>query len=94
MFYGVWLYQQAFTYFHMGYASALAWVLFVVTMLCTALLAVDVEALGALRGRALIATVAERPQRTKPAHVRRKAFLMAVANHAVLIAVALAFASR
>ena len=38
MFYGVWLYQQAFTYFHMGYASALAWVLFVVTMLCTALL--------------------------------------------------------
>ncbi len=38
MFYGVWLYEQAFTYFHMGYASALAWVLFVVTMLCTALL--------------------------------------------------------
>ena len=38
MFYGVWLYEQAFTYFHMGYASALAWVLFAVTMLCTALL--------------------------------------------------------
>jgi multiple sugar transport system permease protein len=52
---------------------------------------VDVEALGPLRGRALIAAVAERPQRTKPAHVRRKAFLMAVANHAVLIAVSLAF---
>jgi multiple sugar transport system permease protein len=38
MFYGVWLYQQAFTYFHMGYASALAWALFLVTMICTAIL--------------------------------------------------------
>ncbi len=38
MFYGVWLYQQAFTYFHMGYASALAWALFAVTMVCTAIL--------------------------------------------------------
>lgn len=38
MFYGVWLYQQAFNYFNMGYASAMAWVLFVVTMICTAVL--------------------------------------------------------
>lgn len=35
MFYGTWLYQQGFTYFHMGYASALAWVLFIVILLCT-----------------------------------------------------------
>ena len=28
LFYGIWLYQQAFRYFHMGYASAMAWVLF------------------------------------------------------------------
>jgi|tagenome__1003787_1003787.scaffolds.fasta_scaffold20950873_3 multiple sugar transport system permease protein len=35
MFYGTWLYQQGFGYFHMGYASAMAWVLFVVIMLCT-----------------------------------------------------------
>lgn len=35
MFYSVWLYQQAFTNFHMGYASAMAWVLLIVTMTCT-----------------------------------------------------------
>ncbi len=35
LFYSVYLYQQGFSYFKMGYASALAWVLFVVTMACT-----------------------------------------------------------
>jgi multiple sugar transport system permease protein len=43
LFYGVWLYEQAFTYFHMGYASALAWVLFLVTMATTALLFVTAK---------------------------------------------------
>jgi multiple sugar transport system permease protein len=38
MFYGVWLYEQAFTYAHMGYASAMAWVMFLATMVCTAIL--------------------------------------------------------
>ena len=38
MFYNVWLYQQAFTYFQMGYASAMAWVLFLATMVVTAVL--------------------------------------------------------
>ncbi len=38
LFYGVWMYEQAFNFFHMGYASAMAWVLFVVTMLLTAIL--------------------------------------------------------
>jgi multiple sugar transport system permease protein len=38
LFYSVWLYQQAFTYFHMGYASAMAWILFVATMVLTAVL--------------------------------------------------------
>ena len=38
LFYGVWLYEQAFTYFHMGYASAMAWVLFIATMVPTAVL--------------------------------------------------------
>ncbi len=33
-FYAVWMYQQI-EYAHMGYASALAWVLFVVVMACT-----------------------------------------------------------
>jgi multiple sugar transport system permease protein len=35
MFYSVWLYQEAFLNFQMGYASALAWVLLIVTLLCT-----------------------------------------------------------
>ena len=34
----MWLYEQAFTYFHMGYASAMAWVLFIATMAPTAVL--------------------------------------------------------
>jgi multiple sugar transport system permease protein len=38
LFYSVWLYQQGFGYFHMGYASALAWVLFLVTLAFTLLL--------------------------------------------------------
>ena len=35
LFYGLWLYQQAFRFFHMGYAAALAWVLFAATMAAT-----------------------------------------------------------
>ncbi len=38
LFYGIWLYEQAFRYFHMGYASAMAWVLFAATMAATAVL--------------------------------------------------------
>lgn len=38
MFYGTWLYQQGFSYFHMGYASAMAWVLFLIILLCTFIL--------------------------------------------------------
>jgi multiple sugar transport system permease protein len=43
LFYGVWVYEQAFTYFHMGYASALAWVLFLATMATTAVLFVTAK---------------------------------------------------
>ena len=35
LFYSTWLYRQGFSSFLMGYASALAWVLLVVTMLAT-----------------------------------------------------------
>jgi multiple sugar transport system permease protein len=38
LFYSTWLYQQGFQYTNMGYASALAWILFVVVMFCTAVL--------------------------------------------------------
>jgi multiple sugar transport system permease protein len=33
----LYLYQNAFSYFHMGYASAIAWALFVLIMIFTAL---------------------------------------------------------
>jgi multiple sugar transport system permease protein len=35
LFYVVYLFQQAFTYLHMGYASAMAWLLFIVIALIT-----------------------------------------------------------
>jgi multiple sugar transport system permease protein len=38
LFYPVWLYQQGFQYFHMGYASAMAVVLFVISLVVTAAL--------------------------------------------------------
>jgi multiple sugar transport system permease protein len=38
LFYSTWLYQQGFQYTNMGYASALAWLLFVVVMICTVIL--------------------------------------------------------
>ena len=36
--YGLYLYDNAFTYFRMGYAAAMAWVLFVIIMVITAVL--------------------------------------------------------
>ena len=35
LFYVIYLFQQAFAFFHMGYASALAWLLFVIIMIVT-----------------------------------------------------------
>jgi multiple sugar transport system permease protein len=35
LFYSVYLFQQGFQSFRMGYASAMAWVLFAITMVCT-----------------------------------------------------------
>jgi multiple sugar transport system permease protein len=35
LFYSVYLYQQGFQSFRMGYASAMAWMLFLITMVCT-----------------------------------------------------------
>lgn len=37
LFYVLYLYQNAFQYFHMGYASSLAWVLFLIIIVLTAL---------------------------------------------------------
>lgn len=38
LFYSIYLYKQAFQYFNMGYASALAWLLFLVTLVITLLI--------------------------------------------------------
>lgn len=35
LFYSVYLYQVAFLYLKMGYASAMAWILFIIIMICT-----------------------------------------------------------
>ena len=37
MFYNLYLYQNAFKYIEMGYASALAWVLFIIVLALTLL---------------------------------------------------------
>ncbi len=38
LFYNIYLYQNAFKYFHMGYASTLAWVLFIIVLALTLLI--------------------------------------------------------
>jgi multiple sugar transport system permease protein len=38
LFYSIWLYQQGFGYFHMGYAAAMAWLLFLATLALTLVL--------------------------------------------------------
>jgi len=38
LFYSVYLYQNAFLFLKMGYASAMAWVLFIIILICTVLL--------------------------------------------------------
>lgn len=37
LFYAIYLFQQAFQFLHMGYASALAWLMFLIVMVVTAL---------------------------------------------------------
>ena len=38
LFYALYLYQQAFNDLHLGYASAMAWLLFVIVVLITVML--------------------------------------------------------
>jgi multiple sugar transport system permease protein len=38
LFYSVYLYQNGFLYLKMGYASAMAWILFIIILVCTVLL--------------------------------------------------------
>ena len=38
LFYLLYLYQKAFQYFQMGYAAAMAWILFIIILICTLLI--------------------------------------------------------
>jgi multiple sugar transport system permease protein len=55
LFYNIYLYQNAFRYFDMGYASTMAWILFLIVLLLTALIFRSSDAWvyyeGQLRGR-------------------------------------------
>ena len=55
MFYNLYLYQNAFNYFEMGYASTMAWILFVIVLLLTTLIFRSSDAWvyyeGQLRGK-------------------------------------------
>ena len=49
LFYLLYLYRNAFSWFEMGYASALAWFLFLIIMICTGILLRNLRHVGALR---------------------------------------------
>ncbi len=66
LFYSIYLYQWAFRDFNMGYAAAMAWVLFAATMVGDRDAPAHVAALGALRGRRLIAASSRRRRRPAP----------------------------
>lgn len=55
LFYNIYLYQNAFKYFHMGYASTMAWILFIIVLVITLLVFRSSTAWvyyeGQLRGR-------------------------------------------
>lgn len=55
LFYNVYLYQNAFRYFDMGYAATLAWILFIIVLILTALIFRSSDAWvyyeGQLKGR-------------------------------------------
>ena len=98
LFYPVWLYQQGFRYFNMGYASAMAMLLFVVALAVTFVLIRNSRALGPLPGpggergadaHRSRAQGVRPPARPRP--VRRRSLLLAVADHSVLIALAIVF---
>ena len=102
LFYPVLLFQQGFRFFNMGYAAAMAVLLLVVSFAITLADRAQLAALGALRGRAADDEHDRRPPSPSPPRrrpraarspraVRRRRFLVAVADHSLLIAAAIAF---
>ncbi len=96
LFYPVLIYQQGFRYFNMGYASAMAMLLLVVALAVTLLILrssrlwVFYQGAGA-REMSAVAQPVALERRKPPAAVRRKRFLIAVADHSLLIAAAIMF---
>ena len=104
LFYPVLLYQQGFRYFNMGYASAMAVLLLFVALAVTLVILrrsrrwvhyaggaqVDGGGHPARAGRAA-APPAARAARRPPRAVRRKRLLITIADHSILIALAIMF---
>ena len=88
LFYAIWLYQQGFRYFNMGYASALAWVLFGATMLCTLVLIKSSERWVHVEGNSVNAIAARQARAAQaPARERRAALHPDRRRHRLRLAV-------
>ena len=66
LFYAIWLYEQGFQSFHMGYASAMAWVLFLIIMVCTLVLIRTSRTAGSTTREASDSRPSRRPARSRP----------------------------
>ena len=95
MFYPILVYNHGFRYFNMGYASAMAMLLFVVAFAVTAILIWSPRRVVHYQGNVAVTAVAHaeaaRVAARLPRGVRRRRLLVAIADHSLLIAAAIAF---
>ena len=96
LFYPVLLYQQGFRYFNMGYASAMAMLLLAVAFAVTFVIVRNSRRWVHYQGPAIDDERASLERRTELVRasrrrVRRRRFLVAVADHSLLIAAAIVF---
>ena len=95
LFYPILVYNHGFRYFNMGYASAMAMLLLVVAFAVTAVIiwnsrrVVHYQGIGAMTAVAHAEPATAR--RTVPRSIRRRRLLVAIADHSLLIAAAIAF---
>ena len=104
LFYLIYLWKVAFSYLRFGYASAMAWILFMIIMFCTLVMLYLFAALGLLRGGvALMSTLPSVQQASalptttgvehvKPPSVIWRLRLAAIAKHLLVGGVGLCFA--
>ena len=93
LFYPVLLYQHGFSDFEMGYASAMAVILLGVSFVVTMVIVLNSRKWVHQAVAKVTSAGVTEPfvRRRPPAAVRRRKFLLGVANHTVLIAAAIAF---